>query len=221
MNAGKYVLAQVMEFLPRYEFDKLVRIVRPMYAKEIIPDVDLPEKVILALDSTTISCSIRLISWAYGKYGRGAVKRHKENAFFITRAKSNMRYSIIERRDVDRATGLRDDVSVRLSGSRSGKLYPEEMRLIRYYDGDSDEKLEFITNNLELKVIDVANLYRKRWQIETFFKWMKSNLTIKTLWGHTENAVRIHLRELLNDKNNDFSDSNHDVNALNLFNGLN
>ena len=54
----------------------LVRIVRPMYENEIVPDVDLPEKVILALDSTTISCSIRLMSWAYGKYGRGAVKMH-------------------------------------------------------------------------------------------------------------------------------------------------
>ena len=118
---------------------------------------------------------------------------HKENAFFITRAKSNMRYSVIGRRDVDRATGLRDDVSVRLSGSRSGKLYPEEMRLVRYYDGGSGETLEFITNNLELKAIEVANLYRNRWQIETFFKWVKGNLTVKTLWGHSENAVRIHL----------------------------
>lgn len=139
-----------------------------------------------------IPCATYVMDKAYVDL-KALYRMHKENAFFITRPKSNMRYSIIGRRDVDQAAGLRDDVSVKLSGSRSGELYPEEMRLVRYYDGDSNETLEFITNNLEFKAIDVANLYRNRWQIETFFKWVKSNLTVKTLWGHSENDVRIHL----------------------------
>lgn len=328
MNKGKFVFSQVIDFLPRYEFDKIVKkyngdfryrhltsynhllhfifgqltacnslrdiclclsahekflyhlgfrqavnesslsragesrdyrifeelgyvliqIARPLYSKELIPNVWLSsEQDIFALDSTTISCSIKLMSWALGKYERGAVKMHTlldlrgsipafvhvthgkwhdsnvldiieitpfaiyvmdkayvdfgalyrihtNNAYFVTRAKKNMKYEIIETNyNIDETTGLRGDYTIRLTGYKPKRLYPESFRLVRYYDSENEEELEFITNYLDFDALGIANLYRNRWQIETFFKWIKGNLTIKTLWGHSENAVKIHL----------------------------
>lgn len=328
MNQGKFVFSQVIEFLPRYEFDKivakyngdyryrhltsynhalhlifgqltacnslrdiclclnahekwlyhlgfrqtvnesslsragenrnyrifeelgnvLIRIARPLYSKEQIPDIRLsPECDIFALDSTSISCSIKLMSWALGKYERGAVKMHTlldlrgsiptfihithgkwhdsnvldimeitpnaiyvmdkayvdfealyristNEAYFATRAKKNMKYEVIETNyNIDETTGLRGDCIIKLTGYKSKRLYPIPLRLVRYYDCENDEELEFITNYLDFETLGIANLYRNRWQIETFFKWIKGNLTIKTLWGHSENAVKIHL----------------------------
>lgn len=326
MNSGKYVFAQVLQFINRYEFDKyvsayngdyrtrdlncwnqfiqlffgqltsrnslrdictclkahrnklyhlgikqyvnqstlsranehrdfrifadfgnyLIQQVRPMYANETIPDVNIDNEV-FALDSTTISLSLKLFSWAPGKYSRGAVKMHtlldlrgsipsfilitdgkyhdsnvldilmpvpgaiyvmdkayidfkalyrihELGAFFISRAKSGMDYSVIERNyNIDENTGLRSDKIVELNGYKSKQLYPEPLRLVEFYDNDNDISLTFLTNNLDVSALEVANLYRNRWQIEVFFKWIKQNLTIKTLWGHSENAVNIHI----------------------------
>lgn len=327
MNSGKYIFSQVVEFIPRYEFDKLVKqyngdfhsrnlscynqllhllfgqltvcnslrdiclclkahqkslyhlgfrqtvnesslsranekrdyriyeglgyvliaMVRPMYAKESVPGVFLPDHEILALDSTTISCSIKLLAWALGKYSKGAVKMHtlldlrgsipvfihvthgkwhdsnvidimepipfaiyamdkayvdfaglyridQGDAFFVTRAKDNMQFEVIEKNyNLDEATGLRGDYTIRLTGYKPSRLYPKNFRMVEYYDFDSEEELRFITNNFDISALEVSNIYRNRWQIEVFFKWIKQNLTIKTLWGHTENAVKTHL----------------------------
>ena len=327
MNKGKFVFAQVVDFLPRYEFDKIVKkyggdyryrhltsynhllhlifgqlsacnslrdiclclgahktwlyhlgfgqsvnesslsragenrdyrifeefgyiligIARPLYAKDPIPDVFLPGWEVFALDSTTISCSILLMAWAFGKYEKGAVKMHTmldlrgsipafihithgkwhdsnvldiidiiplaiyvmdkayvdfealyrihaNNAYFVTRAKKNMKYEVIETNyNIDETTGLRGDYTIKRTGYKTKRFYPEAFRLVKYYDCETDEELDFITNNFDVKALDVANIYRNRWQIETFFKWIKGNLIIKTLWGHSENAVKIHL----------------------------
>ena len=327
MNTGRYVFAQVADFIPRYEFDRIVRkyngdyhvrelncynlflhlmfgqltacdsirdiclclkahrrilyplgfrqtvnvsslsranrdrdcriweelglvligIVRPLYADEPVPDVDLPGWEIFAVDSTTVSCSIKLMTWAYGKYGRGAVKMHtvldmrgsipafihithgkwhdsnmldvieiipwaiyvmdkayvdfaalydisKHDAYWVTRAKSNMRYEVVDvNYNIDRSTGLVSDRTIRLTGYKPSKLYPENFRMVEFADPDSGEVLAFITNLTEVGPLDVANLYRNRWQIETFFKWIKQNLTVKSFWGHSENAVKTHL----------------------------
>lgn len=327
MNKGKFVFAQVVDFLPRYEFDKIVKkyggdyryrhltsynhllhlifgqlsacnslrdiclclgahktwlyhlgfgqsvnesslsragenrdyrifeefgyiligIARPLYVKAPIPDVFLPGWEVFALDSTTISCSILLLAWAFGKYEKGAVKMHTlldlrgsipafihithgkwhdsnvldiidiiplaiyvmdkayvdfealyrihaNNAYFVTRAKKNMKYEVIETNyNIDETTGLRGDYTIKLTGHKTKRFYPEAFRLVKYYDCENDEELDFITNNFDVKALDVANIYRNRWQIETFFKWIKGNLIIKTLWGHSENAVKIHL----------------------------
>jgi Domain of unknown function (DUF4372)/Transposase DDE domain len=326
MNSGKYVFAQLLEFFPRYEFDKyvslyngdfrtrelncwnqfiqlffgqltsrnslrdictclkahrnklyhlgikqyvsqptlsranerrdfrifedfgnyLIQQVKPMYASEPIPDVDIDNEV-FALDSTTISLSLKLFSWAPGKYSRGAVKihtlldlkgsipsyilitdgkyhdsnvldilppisgaiyimdkayidfkalyhLHELGAYFISRAKSTMDYSVIENNfNIDKNTGLRSDKTIELNGYKSKQLYPEPLRLVEFYDNENDIFLTFLTNNLDVSALEVANLYRNRWQIEVFFKWIKQNLTIKTLWGHSENAVNIHV----------------------------
>ena len=132
---------------------------------------------IFALDSTTISVSINLLSWALGKYSRGAIKIHtliyidlaalyKLNSlgsFFITRAKKNMKYEVIEQNfNIDETTGLLFDKEICLKGHKSIKLYPENLRLVGLYDSDKSEIIEFLTNNFEISAFEVAILYRNR-----------------------------------------------------------
>ena len=224
----------------------LIGKVRPMYSNDAIANVDIGNEV-FALDSTTISLSLKLFSWAPGKYSRGAIKihtlldlrgnipafilitdgkYHDSNALdvltpipgaiyvmdkayidfmalynihnfgasFITRAKASMDYSIVESNfNIDPCSGLRADKTIVLNGYKSKKLYPEQLRLVEYYDDEKDVELAFLTNNFDVSALEVARLYRNRWQIETFFKWIKQNLTIKSLWGQSENAVNIHV----------------------------
>lgn len=326
MNTGKYVFAQMMEYLPRYEFDKyvkkfngnfhsrelscysqllhllfgqltackslrdiclcmkahkrslyhlgignyvnpsslsranerrdyhifeslgyeLIRIVKPLYADANIPNVEIDAEV-FALDSTVISVSIKLIAWAFGKYSRGAVKMStllslrggipvdikvthgkwndsnmldeieyieyaiyvmdrayldlkalnaidEAHAFFLTRAKSNMRYNVEEYfRVPEDSIDIKQDCSISLTGRKSHSLYPKKLRMVTSFDSQKGEDIVFITNNFDLSAQQISDIYRNRWQIETFFKWIKQNLTIKTLWGHSENAVKTHL----------------------------
>ena len=115
-------------------------------------------------------------------------------AFFVTRAKETMRYSVIEENfNINQSVGLRSDKIIVLTIARSKKLYPEKLRIVEFYDEKNDELLTFLTNNLDVSALEVAYLYKNRWQIEIFFKWIKQNLTVKKLWGHSENAVKIHL----------------------------
>jgi hypothetical protein len=95
--------------------------------------------------------------------------------------------------NIDEKTGLRSDKTIRLNGPKSKQLYPETLRLVEYQDNEKDLLLIFLSNNFEVSALEIAHLYRNRWQIEVFFKWIKQNLTIKTLWGHSENAVKIHI----------------------------
>lgn len=116
------------------------------------------------------------------------------NSYFVTRAKSSLKYTIIEQNfNIDEATGLRADKTIELIIAKSKKLYPAKLRLIEYYDAEKDNYLVFMTNNFEVTALEVSYLYKNRWQIETFFKWIKQNLVIKKLWGHSQNAVKIHI----------------------------
>lgn len=224
----------------------LISLVRPLYLDVPIPNVNISNDV-FALDSTTISLSINLFTWAEGKYTRGAVKVHtllnlrgsipefilvtdgkyhdsnildviapqpcaiylmdkayvdfealyriqKEDAFFVTRAKSSLKYEIIEQNfNIDQTFGLRADKTIVLTVAKSKKLYPEKLRLVEYYDAEKDLPLVFLSNNFEVSALKIARLYKNRWQIEVFFKWIKQNLVIKKLWGHSQNAVKIHI----------------------------
>ena len=226
--------------------DYLISIVRPLYATTPIPNIDL-ENDVFALDSTTISLSLKLFSWAPGKYSRGAIKvhtmldlrgsiptfiyitdgkyndsnfldeidpfpfaiylmdrayidfaalykMHKVGAYFVTRSKVTLDYMVTECNfNIDEKSGLRSDKTIKLKGPKSKRLYPETLRMVEYYDDEKDMIFVFITNNFEVTALEIARLYRNRWQIEVFFKWIKQNLTIKTLWGHSENAVNIHI----------------------------
>lgn len=224
----------------------LIGVVRPLYAGCPIPGVNIDNEV-FALDSTTISLSINLFTWAGGKYSRGAVKVHTllnlrgsvpefilvsdgkyhdsnvldvivpqpgaiylmdkayidfeamhrvqtGGAFFVTRAKSSLRYEVREQNfNIDRTTGLRSDKTVVLTVAKSRRLYPDLLRLVEYHDAEKDLQLVFLSNNFEVSALEIARLYKNRWQIEVFFKWIKQNLVIKKLWGHSPNAVKIHV----------------------------
>ena len=117
-----------------------------------------------------------------------------EDAYFVTRAKSPLKYEVIEQNfNMDQTTGLRADKTVVLTVAKSKKLYPDKLRLVEYYDVDKDLNLVFLSNNFEVSALEIARLYKNRWQIEIFFKWIKQNLIIKKLWGHSQNAVKIHI----------------------------
>ncbi|MDD5951928.1 MAG: IS4 family transposase [Bacteroidales bacterium] len=205
-----------------------------------------------SLDSTvtTISCSLKLLDWAIGKYSKGAVKMHTvidlrgsipvfihitdgrcqdsnaldlldvvpnaihtmdkayidfealaridaEKAYFVTRSKDNMKCEIVSScYNIDTSTGLLEDHLIRLTGVKSSKLYSKELRLIKYCDKETGEILTFIskmTDELELNGLEIANIYRHRWDVESFFKLIKQNLTVKHLLGCSENAVKTHL----------------------------
>lgn len=326
MNTGRYIFSQVVDFIPRYQFDKLVikyhgnwhargltcynqllhllfgqitgcdslrdiclcleahkdilyhlgfrktvnpsslsranekrdyRIyeglgtylindVRPMYSKVSIPEITI-DNVLYALDSTTISTSIKLAAWAIGKYSKGAVKMHtlldlrgsipanihitdgrwhdsneldcltpesgafyimdkayvdfkalysfhKAGAYWVSRPKDNMRYEITNHReDFSHEDNILGDFTIRLTTSKSKRLYSEPIRAVCCYDEDSNNEIVFITNNFEISALEVTCLYQHRWDIEVFFKWVKQNIVVKTLWGYSENAVRTHL----------------------------
>ena len=129
---------------------------------------------------------------AYGDFKR-LFKLHRAGAFFVVRPKENLKFKAVVSRKVDKSTGLRCDQSIRLLVFKSNKHYPEKIRRIKYYDREKDITLVFLTNNFDIDALDIATIYKNRWQIEVFFRWIKQNLQVKTLWGHSENAVKIHL----------------------------
>ena len=195
----------------------LIKLVRPLYTDSPIPTIDL-ENEIFALDSTTLSVSINLFTWAAGKYSRGAVKIHtlidlrgsisefilitdgkyhdsnapdvisfysnaiylkdkayvdfealfrinNAGAFFVTRAKETMRYTVVERNfNIDKTTGLRADKTEELTVVKSKRQYPQTLRLVEFYDDENNEMLVFLTNNFVVSALEVARLYQQRWQ---------------------------------------------------------
>jgi hypothetical protein len=118
---------------------------------------------------------------------------HLKGSFFVTRAKDNMRFKRMYSRAVDKTTGVLYDQIGRLETYYSRKDYPEKLRRIKYYDQNRDRTFIFITNNMDLKAEEIAMLYKKRWEVELFFKWMKQHLRIKSFWGTTMNAVKVQI----------------------------
>jgi hypothetical protein len=111
-------------------------------------------------------------------------------AYFVTRAKKNLTRRCERSRPVDKSTGLRADQTIRLRGAKSFKQFPAALRRIAYYDADTNKRLVFLTNNFVLPALTIAQLYKCRWQVELFFKWIKQNLRIKAFVGTSENAVK-------------------------------
>ena len=111
-------------------------------------------------------------------------------AFFVTRAKSNMQHRRLYSHPVDKDTGLRCDQTIVLTGFYSAKHYPDKLRRIKYHDIQTNKTLVFLTNNFTLPALTICDLYRYRWQVELFFKWIKQHLRIKTFFGTSENAVK-------------------------------
>ena len=117
-----------------------------------------------------------------------AITQH--SAFFVIRAKSNLKCRRVYSHQIDRSTGLICDQSVMLTGFYQCKDYPDKLRRVKYHDAVTNKTLVFLTNNFSLPAMTIADLYRSRWQVELFFKWIKQNLRIKTFYGTSENAVK-------------------------------
>jgi len=112
------------------------------------------------------------------------------SAFFVTRAKSNFKCRRLYSHPIDQYTGLRSDQTIGLTGINSSKDYPDKLRRIRYFDSDNNLYLTFLTNNFMLPAQTITQLYKCRWQVELFFKWVKQNLRIKSFYGTSRNAVK-------------------------------
>lgn len=115
---------------------------------------------------------------------------HQAQAFFVIRGKSNLLCRRVYSRAVDKTTGLRCDQTIALTAPKAIKDYPQHLRRIKFYDAEHDRHLVFLTNNFDLPALTIAQLYRCRWQVELFFKWIKQHLRIKKFYGTTENAVK-------------------------------
>jgi hypothetical protein len=115
---------------------------------------------------------------------------NQTGAFFVTRAEKKTQYRRQYSRPVDRSIGLRADQTIRLTGETTQHTYPAALRCVRYYDAATDKRFTFLTNNFLLPAFTIAQLYRSRWNIEVFFKWIKQHLRIKSFYGNSENAVK-------------------------------
>ena len=111
-------------------------------------------------------------------------------AFFVTRAKKNMQFYRRSSRPVKRSAGLRSDQTILLTGVRTAPRYPDPLRRIRYFDAERDSRLTFLTNNFLLPALTITQLYRARWKVELFFRWIKQHLRIKAFFGTSQNAVK-------------------------------
>ncbi len=115
------------------------------------------------------------------------------SAYYVIRAKSNIRFERMYSAKADRAIGVICDQIGKLTGKESSKAYPGKLRRVKYYDAETGRTFVFLTNNMEATALDIAMLYQQRWQVELFFKWIKQHLKIKSFWGTSENAVRIQI----------------------------
>jgi len=115
---------------------------------------------------------------------------NNKNAFFITRAKKNLKSKRVYSHDVHKFCNIKYDQTVKLTGLKTIILYPIHIREIKFIDKENDKELIFLTNNFSLTSEIISNLYKDRWKIELFFKWIKQNLRIKSFYGTTENAVK-------------------------------
>lgn len=115
---------------------------------------------------------------------------HEKQAFFITRMKSNTKWKRLYSHAIDTSTGLRCDQTIRLIGVKADQCYSDLVRRVKFYDKETGNTYNFFTNNFSLTALQIAMLYKHRWQIELFFKWIKGHLNITVFWGQSENAVR-------------------------------
>lgn len=115
---------------------------------------------------------------------------HEQKSFFVIRARDDLSFARLYSRKVDKQSGARCDQIIRLNNYRSQKSYPEKLRRIKYYDTQTNRHYVFLTNNFELDAKTTADLYKHRWKIELFFKWIKQHLHIEVFRGHSANAVK-------------------------------
>jgi len=115
---------------------------------------------------------------------------HQALAFFVIRSKHNLQFRRLYSHPVDKSTGLISDQTILLTTYYSAQAYPEKLRRVRYFDAETNKRLSFLTNNFLLPALTIAQLYKCRWHVELFFKWIKQHLRIKVFYGTSENAVK-------------------------------
>jgi len=171
-----------------------VKLHTKMDAKTSIPDFihisDGKMHDVNVLDLITVMAdSFYIVDRGYLDYAR-LFRINQSAAYFVTRTKKNMNFTRLYSDKIDKATGLKCDQIVKLNGYYVSKEYPEKLRRIKYYDAENDKTLIFLTNNFKLDALEIAMLYKHRWFIELFFKWIKQHLKIKSFWGRSLNAVK-------------------------------
>jgi len=117
-------------------------------------------------------------------------KINQAESYFIIRAKKSISYERLYSRKADKSIGLRSDQTIKLKHFYSKKHYPEKLRRVKYYDAETNRHYVYLTNNFKIDAKKVADLYKHRWQIELFFKWIKQHLKIEVFWGYSANAVK-------------------------------
>jgi hypothetical protein len=118
---------------------------------------------------------------------------HTSKAFFVIRAKENLHFKCVKSNKKNTSLGILADQLIKVQGFYASKDYPDKIRRIKFYDEQQNRVLIFLTNNVELDATEIAKLYKHRWKIELFFKWIKQNLKIKSFWGTSENAVKVQI----------------------------
>ena len=160
---------------------------------------DIPEFILISdgkLHDVNVLDHLMPVPGAYYVMDRGYLDferlyvLHQAKSFFVTRSKRNFNYSRRYSHEVDKSTGVQCDQTVVLETYYSAQGYPEPLRRIRYYDAERDKRLVFLTNDFSLPATTIALLYKSRWRIELFFKWIKQHLRIKVFYGTSENAVK-------------------------------
>ena len=152
-----------------------------------------------AIDASTIDLCLAAFPWASFRRTKGAIKLHigldqaghlhERGVTFVTRLKRNVKYRVLRDHDVDIRTGVLSDQTIELTSARSRKAYPGTLRRVGYWDEETNRSYVFVTNNTRWVGKTIADLYKSRWQIELFFKWIKQNLKVKRFVGRSKNAV--------------------------------
>jgi len=133
--------------------------------------------------------SFYMMDKAYIDYKRLYV-RHIRKAYFVIRAKSNMRFRLMYSRKVDKTTTIKYDQIGKLAGVYSQKYHPEKLRKIKFYDSENQRENIFITNNMTVEATEITELYKETWKVELFFKWIKQHLKVKTFWGQNPDDIK-------------------------------
>ncbi|MFS4418578.1 IS4 family transposase [Maribacter sp. 2307ULW6-5] len=148
----------------------------------LVHDVNILDRIVIEPGAFYV------MDMAYTDFER-LFRIHRESGCFLVRAKSNMACRRVYSRAVDKATGLKYDQTVALTGHHSKQKYPEHLRRIKFHDVETGKTFVFLTNNFGLDALDIAKMYKERWAIELFFKWIKQHLRIKSFYGYSLNAV--------------------------------
>lgn len=143
----------------------------------VLDNIDLPRGSYLVMDRAYVDFE-RLYNLAVNRIN------------FVVRAKSNLKYEVLNSGQPDKDNGIQSDQCILLTGVNSSQKYRDSLRRVQYYDADTQRTFVFLTNNFKLSATNVAALYKSRWGIETFFKWIKQHLKVQSFWGQSENAVK-------------------------------